>query len=510
VVNSVSRRDFLKLAGLTSLSLSVPPLAKSADQLMQPQEGKQNVLVVVFDAFSAYHISMYGYGRETTPNLTRAAERAVVYHNHFAAGSFTVPGTASLLTGVLPWKHRAFRFEDGVIEPYVNKSIFHAFDSYYRIAYSHNPHVVRFLDQFAADLTKFIPYEQLLLTGNGLIQSLFQNDDDIANVAWQRIMVKDKGLSYSLFLSSLYKQYNENKIKASKRFFPIGVPTIKGDDHYLLEDAIDWLNDEILQTPQPFLGYFHFMPPHDPYTPHLDFYGYFENDGFKVAEKPNDIFAPVRPFELMLAKRREYDEFILYLDREFGRLFDHLESSGLLENTWVVFTSDHGELFERGIQGHITPAFYQPLVRVPLLIFPPGSTTRTDIHTLTSAVDVLPTLLHVTGQKAVDWVDGIILPPFASSVPVPERNVYAFESYHSEQNVVLTQATGMLVKGKYKLVYYSGYREELGGDGKMIQLFDIEADPEELRDLSDIEQETVKNLLAELKAKYAEVNESKL
>jgi len=510
MTNSFNRRDFLKLAALTSLSLSVPPLAKSAEQLAQPQDGKQNVLVIVFDALSAYHISLHGYDRETTPNLTRAAEKAVVYHNHFAAGSFTVPGTASLLTGVLPWKHRAFRFENGVVDSYVKKSIFHAFDSYYRIAYSHNPHVVRFLDQFSADLTKFTPYEQLLLTGNGIIQSLFKKDDDIANIAWSRTMVKDKGLSYSLFLSSLYKQYNENKIKAYKPFFPIGVPTIKGDDHFLLEDAIDWLNDEILKTPQPFFGYFHFMPPHDPYAPHRDFFGRFQNDGLQIAEKPNDIFAPFRPFELMITKRREYDEFILYLDREFGRLFDHLESSGLLENTWVVFTSDHGELFERGIQGHITPAFYQPLVRVPLLIFPPGGTTRTDIHTLTSAVDVLPTLLHITGQKAADWTEGVVMSPFAVSAPDPERNVYAFQSYHSQQNVVLKQATGMLVKGKYKLVYYSGYHDELGADGKLIQLFDIESDPEELNDLSNSEKGIVEKLLAELKAKYSEVNEPDL
>jgi arylsulfatase A-like enzyme len=500
---SLNRRDFLKLAALTSFNLFAPPLMQS----VQAQDGKPNVLVIVFDAFSAYHLSIHGYARETAPNLTRIAERAMVYHNHFAAGSFTVPGTASLLTGVLPWKHRAFRFDNGVIDAYVDKSIFHAFDSYYRIAYSHNPHVVRFLKQFSADLTELIPYEQLLLTGSGLTQSLFKNDDDAANVAWQRIMVKDKGLSYSLFLSALYKAYNENKIKSYKKFFPIGVPTIKGDDHYLLEDAVDWLNDELPQLPQPFLGYFHFMPPHDPYTPSRDFYGYFENDGFEVAEKPNDIFAPVRPFELMVTKRREYDEFILYLDHEFGRLFDQLESSGLLENTWLVFTSDHGEMFERGIQGHITPAFYQPLMRIPLLILPPGGATRTDIYTPTSAVDLLPTLLHVTGQKAVDWTEGQILPPFA---PATEQNVYAFQSYHSEQKQVLTEATGMLVKGKYKLVYYSGYREELGGDGKMIQLFDIEADPEELNDLSNTEKEIVEKLLTELKAKYAEVNEPKL
>ncbi len=66
------------------------------------------MVVIVFDAFSAYNISLYGYQRETTPNIARWAERAVVYHNHNAGGNFTIPGTASLLTGTYPWTHRAF------------------------------------------------------------------------------------------------------------------------------------------------------------------------------------------------------------------------------------------------------------------------------------------------------------------------------------------------------------------------------------------------------------------
>ncbi|HVN15826.1 MAG TPA: sulfatase-like hydrolase/transferase, partial [Anaerolineales bacterium] len=98
-----NRRDFLKLAGLTPLSFTAPRLIKGA-----LPTGQKNVLVVVFDAFTASNMSLYGYPRQTTPNLTRLAERAIVYHNHYAGGNFTTPGTASLLTGTLPWTHRAF------------------------------------------------------------------------------------------------------------------------------------------------------------------------------------------------------------------------------------------------------------------------------------------------------------------------------------------------------------------------------------------------------------------
>ena len=97
------------------------------------------MLIVVFDAFSAYNISLYGYRRETTPHITRLAERAIVYHNHFAAGNYTTTGTASLLTGVYTWTHRAFQMYASVMDALQTKSIFHAFNDDYRIAYSHNP-----------------------------------------------------------------------------------------------------------------------------------------------------------------------------------------------------------------------------------------------------------------------------------------------------------------------------------------------------------------------------------
>ncbi len=101
----ITRRDFLKLSGLLPLSLATPHFVTSVDA----QQKQQNVLIIVFDAFSAHNMSLLGYQRDTTPNLSRLAERAVVYHNHYAGANFTTPGTASLLTGTLSWTHRAFQ-----------------------------------------------------------------------------------------------------------------------------------------------------------------------------------------------------------------------------------------------------------------------------------------------------------------------------------------------------------------------------------------------------------------
>jgi len=462
------------------------------------------VLIVVFDAFSAYHISLHGYGRETTPNIARLSERAIIYHNHFAGGNFSTPGTASLFTGVHPWLHRAFKLFDTVDEPFVTRNMFHAFDDYYRIVYSHNPLVNTLFDQLAASLDDYVPLEQFFLTNDGLVNSLFRNDGDIATIGWERTIKKESGYAYSLFLSELYRQYQLNKIARLSPLFPLGLPNIRGDNYFVLETAIDWLGERIAKTPRPFLGYFHFMPPHQPYRTESVFYDHFADDHLQQADKPEDIFTQKLDFNFLQLRRKEYDEFILYVDREFGRLFDQLEASGLLEDTWVILTSDHGELFERGIRGHLTPVLYQPVIRVPLMIFEPGRQTRTDVHSLTSAVDVLPTLLHVTGGEAPDWTEGAVLPPFLDPVPDSRRDIYVMQAKDTKKHAPLTTATLTLIRGQYKIMYFFGY-EELGGKER-VELYDIEKDPEELNNLYPDQPGVGEELLDELRAKLAEMN----
>jgi len=261
---------------------------------------------------------------------------------------------------------------------------------------------------------------------------------------------------------------------------------------------------------QPFLTYFHFWPPHAPYRTHRDFYNRFLDDGLLDIQKPLNGFSVdsvSKNPSYLPNKRREYDESILYADREFGEFIDKLEESGLIDNTWVIFTSDHGELFERGIEGHRTPVLYEPLIRIPLMIFEPGRSTRMDVHAQTSAIDVLPTLLHVTGQSQVDWTEGETLPPYGQIAPDSDRSIYVLEASGSEKYSPLTNASVALIKGSYKLMYFFGY-DQLGGPrSERIELYDVKNDSEELNDLSSAKRETASELLNELKQKLSEMNE---
>jgi choline-sulfatase len=248
------------------------------------------------------------------------------------------------------------------------------------------------------------------------------------------------------------------------------------------------------------------LPPHHPYKPSREFAGQFSGDGWKPPVKPTDLFNEDKTEDFLKKHRAFYDEFVLYVDHEFGRLMDWMESTGVLDDTWVVFTSDHGEMFERGIFAHSTPTLYQPVIRVPLMVFEPGRQTGRDVHAPTSAIDLLPTLLHVTVHNIPDWVEGTVLPPYAPGLLRTDPAVYAVQARYNNPHGPLTEATLMMAVENYKLIYYAGY-EELGGNRERIQVFDLQADPEELNDLSSSQPDITADLMEKMRAKKQQVDE---
>src|ERR1051325_2382293 len=119
----ITRRDFLKTSFWSVISFLG---SRMSPRLNQSLSQAPNVIVLVFDTLSARHLSLYGYPRLTTPHLTQFAEKATVYHRHYAAGNFTSPGTASLLTGLYPWTHRAFEQAGIISKKMVDQNLFRA------------------------------------------------------------------------------------------------------------------------------------------------------------------------------------------------------------------------------------------------------------------------------------------------------------------------------------------------------------------------------------------------
>ncbi|MFC1936892.1 sulfatase-like hydrolase/transferase, partial [Chloroflexota bacterium] len=281
-----SRREIIKLASLLSMTSAFPALLSGPERIADNPDA-QNVLIVVFDTMSSKHLSLYGYQRDTTPNLNRIAERGFVYRNHYASAEFTTPGTASLLTGVYPFTHRAIQLDFDLVAPeFERQNIFTTFDDYHRTAYSHNRLANALLLQFQQHLEGYKDRESLFLKSNLISGSVFSKDSDAALLSWSRVLTTEgDGYSNSLFISRIMEDFDDLYVKRVGKDFPRGVPHNHGD-YFLLEAATDWMQEQIVNLPQPFLGYFHMLPPHAPYLTRKDFHKRFLNDGYQPIDKP--------------------------------------------------------------------------------------------------------------------------------------------------------------------------------------------------------------------------------
>jgi arylsulfatase A-like enzyme len=326
------------------------------------------------------------------------------------------------------------------------------------------------------------------------------------------------GYLYSLLFPSLLGKDTIQIPPDIRDLFPRGVP--ERGTPFLLEDAIDWSVEQAISMSQPFLGYFHFLPPHAPYNTRIEFIDAFLDDGYTPPEKPRHPVIIQHEFinpEIEQQKRRLYDEFLLYVDAEFHRLFTELDNHGVLDNTLIAFTSDHGELFERRTWEHLYPYLYEPLVKIPLIIFEPGQTERIDIHAHTSCVDLLPTLLHYTDHEIPTDLPGQIIPPFSDSAKNFSGPIYAMDARWNQDHSHLETATLMMRRDNKKIIRYSNYKAhylDLGFTNKIkamrtdidpyIEVFDLEEDPEELNNLALTSSQEIQTLVDELEQFYRE------
>jgi arylsulfatase A-like enzyme len=174
---------------------------------------------------------------------------------------------------------------------------------------------------------------------------------------------------------------------------------------------------------------------------------------------------------------------------------DALRSSGLLDNTYVVVLSDHGQLFERGVHGHASSLLYDQGIHVPMLISAPGQTKRVDVYEPTANVDLLPTLADIMRTKPLAQNDGFSLPGFGGD-GTSERSIYSILAKDNSAFQPLSRGTFVLIKGTYKLIFFTGY----SGHEDSVELYDLSADPQELNNLSVADPVRAKQMKEELLA----------
>ena len=501
-MSAMNRREFLR----ASAALMAGVTFAGASRFLSPPDfqdtNKPNILMLVFDAMSARHLSLYGYERETTPNLKKFAERASVYHNHYSGGNFTTTGTASMLTGLNPWTHRAINYRGMVDRRLADRNLFRLIgNEYTRLAFTQNLWADILLSQFESDIEIRLPCDSY----SPFILSSVQPDDlpsdrRMAYYAFQDFMnlrVDDPhAFPGSLLMASsdLARALAPNRKRISAEY-PRGLPTnydYAYENAHILDGIGGLVKNSLVQS-EPYLAYFHLWSPHDPYNARRDFIGIFEED-LPLQAKPRHPFSGMNHAETALRKyRREYDEFIADLDAEFGRLISDLERSGVLQNSYVIVTSDHGEMFERGELGHATALMYAPVTHIPLLISAPGQASRTDFHSLTSNIDLLPTVLKIAGREIPEWVEGRLLPGFSGTEDAG-RSIFPLMGKDNAAFQPLKHATFVQIKNGYELLFYSGYP----GHDDQFELYHLDEDPHELQNLFSKDITTASHMKDEL------------
>jgi arylsulfatase A-like enzyme len=499
--NPLSRRAFLKIAALGGFTLSNPHLMNKLARWtgdIPSLEKKPNIVVLVFDALSACHMSLYGYLRNTTPNISKFADESTVFQRHYAAGNFTIPNTASLLTGVYPWSHRAFHLYGGLAETYLDKNIFRQLgENTESLAYTHNTQTAYLLYQLHTQINNLYPLDTSAVFDANKASSVFEHDYPRGFDAYRRWKSLISSYSNSLFLRPFMQLSAQSTwIRTMEKYYdayPLGMVENVEGVHYKLEDTIDWIGRTLESTAEPFFGYIHLLPPHDPYNPDANFLNSFAQSDLEILDKPQHYFTLGKTSDQLSHERQRYDEYIAYVDSEFGRLIENLKKNNILDSTYFIITSDHGELFERGILAHATPTLYNPLLHIPLIIRAPQQAQRKDIFTPTSIIDIMPTVLHLMGQDVAPWCEGQLLPSFGGDEDI-ERPIFAIEAKENSKFAPIQKATLSITRWPFKLIHYRGYP----GYDDISELFDLENDPEELDNLAQREPNIVSDLKKEL------------
>ena len=237
---------------------------------------------------------------------------------------------------------------------------------------------------------------------------------------------------------------------------------------------------------RPAFWYLSFVGPHQPMWPlkkYLDMYLSVEMDEPATGDwsrdydampymlrKRNSTFATgpgTPPHEIDLGRRAFY-ACVTHIDHQVRLVIGHLREAGLLDNTIIAFTADHGEML--GDHRLWTKAYMlEGSAKVPLLISLPAGDDRlprgVKDDRLVELRDVMPTLLDLAGLDVPDTVEG-------QSLLRDEPREYLYGEHYEG-----AMANRMIRSGRYKLIYYPA--------GNVVHLFDIEADPAETRNLAD-------------------------
>ncbi len=438
---------------------------------------KPNILLIMADQLTYSALSAYGNPLVKTPNIDRLAREGCVFENFYSSSPLCAPARATVMNGLLP--SRTGVYDNAAEFP----SAIPTWAHYLRLEGYHT---------CLSGKMHFVGPDQL----HGLEERL-TTDIYPADFGWTPDWrLKQERIDWWYHNMTSVLQPGIAEITNQLEF----------DDEVAFQ-AVRKLYDYARYTPDnPFAMLVSFTHPHDPYAARKKYWDMYRDEDIDLPRVPKMSHNELDPHSRRLydvsamddytvteadirAARHGYYANISYIDELVGQLLSTLKEIGKLDNTVIMFTSDHGDfLGERGLWYKMS--YLEPSAHVPMIMWGKGIAPRR-VREPASLTDILPTMVDVaTGGRAklAREVDGRSLYPLLHGA-AENAHATAWCEYLAEGAVAPMY---MLRRGPWKFIHTPTDPD---------QLFNLADDPEELKNLSS-SHPLAKLLRAEVDKKF--------
>jgi len=436
---------------------------------------RPNIVLICVDQMRGDCLSIDGHPVVRTPNLDDLALRGTRFAHAYSATPSCIAARAALLTGLSQTSHGRVGYRDGVPWDYpVNMAGEFTRHGYQTQAIG-KMHV--YPERHRMGFSHVVLHDGYLHNGRDRTRHSLEQVDDY--LPWLRLRTRhdtdylDDGLNCN--------SYNVRPWDKEEAIHPT---------NYIVSESIDFLRRR--DPTSPFFLFMSFHRPHPPLDPPAwAFEQYLHRempeppvgdwaDYFRPLYNPHkpDLNAGKLPPDLLQRARAGYYGHVTHIDTQICRFMEVLGEYRLTGNTWIVFTSDHGDLLgDHHLWRKTLP--YEGSARVPLIVTPPASVKMPHNATCGAVAelrDVMPTLLDCAGLPIPDSIDGRSLLPWVRGEQVNSwrPHLHGEHTYHSLPPG--GQAVHYVTDGREKYVWF-------GGDGHE-QFFDLDQDPRETVDLA--------------------------
>jgi uncharacterized sulfatase len=458
-----------------------------------------------------------------TPNLDRLAAQGTLFERAYCPNPTCSPTRASMITGLYPSQHGCYSLGTKLFEdvPTVGQLLGEAG---YRTALVGKAHFQPLLSTKKYPSLESYPIMQDLDFWRGFDGPFYGFEH--VDLARNHVDEAHVGQHYALWLEEKgchnWRDYFQPPTgnNADQRW----LWQIPEEFHYntWIAERTNALMGEYAAVDEPFLLWASFFDPHPPYlapAPWDEMYDpeqltipqlmpgeheknppHFgmtqeENPDFSAWQEPNGHWmhgcrSHLAEQESLPKAVAVYYGMVSLMDKYIGQILDRLDELGLTESTLVVFTSDHGHLFGQHGMTAKGPFHYEDLVKVPFIVRWPNKVAAGGRkNALQSLVDLTPTFLEVAGVAVPIKMTGVGQTAVWTSNAPPIRDHIIVENRHQPTTFHLKT----YVDERYKLTVY--YGRPYG------ELFDLEADPNEVNNLwdapeaADLKAELVMKLL---------------